>query len=407
MAISTPTQEQLESVNSVLSKMANFTAQVNVKIKLEEGLKNTYNKIDDLVATDKFTNRCWRDLRVTLDERIRIESAFPGLREITSTLRIAHVTTRILRELLTLAGFKSEQSRGLEESLNQLQVLFEDPEKVDHVTRRMFEASDMKPDITTLITVAKDQSLDDFDQAFSEVRKLVSEIADRCERVFQVHGIDSHNEQSHLLEPPRYIMMWDIKGSTNEENRDKIESLIVDANRRIGKTLGKQVLDFHAESKDDGNGFICKRFTDALTAFQILNEVFCDYSFRAGCEVNLQGQLNYYPESKSLGGRAYDHAARVMTFFKEIKTDPARWSGNSTLEPTESYMVVGEFAKRYAQEEKIWPENETYIITELAGIYKARVDASLPVSLTILQPLAFKPKGLEKTETHKKQQELI
>jgi hypothetical protein len=36
----------------------------------------------------------------------------------------------------------------------------------------------------------------------------------------------------------------------------------------------------------------------------------------------------------------------------------------------------------------------------LEEIYKARVDASLSVSLTILQPTASKPTGLEDTKTH-------
>ncbi len=387
----TPTEAQLNDVNNILSKMANFTAQVNEKIKLEENIRNTYSKIDELVATDELMRRCWRDLRVTLDGRIISEAAAPGLQEIISTLRIIHVTNRILRELLSLAGFIDERSIGLTESLNRLQTLLDTRERVDHVTRTMFAATESESDISTLITNTKNQPLDDFRKAFPVIHKLVLEIADRCERILKVHGFNPHIEQSRLLTPPRYIIMWDIIGSTSHGNRDKIEALITEVNRRIDKTFGKRILDFHSDSKDDGNGFICEHFTDVLTAFQLLNEVFQDFPFRAGCDANLQGQLNYYPESKSLGGRAYEHAARTMAFFKEIKIYPDLWIGTSIPpEPTVSYMIVSEFAKRYAQQQQAWSGSETFSISDLDGVYQARIHASLPVSLAIIQSIACK-----------------
>lgn len=416
MITSTPTQKRLDDVNNVLSKTANFTAQFEIKIKLKDNLTDIYRQIDELVAEDNkdqtVMERFWHKLHMTLNGRSNSESYSPGLQEIISALNIAHTTTRILRELLTMAGFKDKRSKGLEESLNLLQAKLDDPNNIDRVTRKMFTDVNSELDIATLITIARDQPLDDLQKAFPAVRKLVLEIADRCEHVLQTYKIDQQNEQPDILMPPRYIMMWDIIGSTNQESRDKIESLIVDANRRIFSTLGKNILGFHPESKDDGNGFICDHFTDAIAVFQILNEVFRDYRFRAGCEVNLQGQLNYYPESKSLGGRAYEYAARVMNFYKEIKNiekNPDLWSGDPNLsEPTEnSYMVVSEFAKRYAEQEKAWPKNEKYKVKELTGTYKARVNASLPVSIAILQPVTSQSSGLDKTETHREQLELI
>jgi hypothetical protein len=115
-----PIIKELEDANRLLSKTANFTTQVQEKIKLEEDLWDIYSEINKLAAIDSLTRRCWRDLRITLDERIRIESVPHGLQEITSALRIAHVTNRILRELLTLAGFKDERSTGLKNSLDLL-----------------------------------------------------------------------------------------------------------------------------------------------------------------------------------------------------------------------------------------------------------------------------------------------
>lgn len=405
-----PTQDQLNIVNNVLFKMGNFTAQVNNKFNLAENRQKIYEEIDELVATDKLMIRCWRKLRTTLNGRMSSESISPVSEEIISTLRIAHITTRILRELLTLAGFKDERSKGMEESLNLLQATLDDPGKVDPITRSMFAVTDSKPDVATLLTIAKGQHLDDFIEAFPSVRELVLKIADRCEHVLQTHGIDRNLEQSKLLTPPHYIMMWDIIDSTKQENRDKIESMIVKANQQIKNTFGDRILGFHADSKDDSNNFTCENFAIVLMAFQILNDVFHDCHFRAGCEVNLQGQLNYYPQSKSLGGRAFEYAARVMAFYKEVKTDPALWSNKETpLEPDETnYMVVSEFAKRYAQQENTWPTSETpYIIDELDGRYKARVNASLPVSLTILQlTAASKQNDLKDSGLHGKQKEI-
>jgi len=391
-----PTEIQLKDVNSVLSKMANFTAQVTKKVQVKEKLEIYYEQIEELSAANILAKRSWRDLRPILEKRGKDESNSPGLQEIKSTLRIAHVTTRILRELLSLAGYKDEysvkHSVGLGKSLVLLRELLDDLKLVDPVTMIMFKGKGKEQDIAVFLTSAQSQPMDNFKAAFPSVQKLVVEIANRCERVFKAHGIDSHKEKPELVSSTRYILMWDIVGSTTSKTREEIESLIGDANQRIGYTFEEQPLVFNSGNKDDGNNIICESFTDVLAVFQILNEVFPN-RFRAGCEVNLQGQFNYYPKSKSLGGRAYEYAARVMAFYKEIKADPALWSGALLSEPAEtSYMVVSEFAKRYAQKENAWPESEKYIIEELDGTYTARVDVSLPMTLTILKPPTSNPK---------------
>jgi len=395
MVKNTPTEWQLKDVNTVLYKMANFTAQVDEKIKLEKSIVEIYEEIDVLVATDKLMKRCWRDLRKTLDIRHSSELASSNLEKIKSTLRIAHVATRILRELLNLAGLKDKRSVGLEESLDRLQVLLNDPEKVDAVIMRMFAATASEPSVATLIAIAKNHPIDNFIKAFPKVSKLIIEIADRCERILQIYGISQQNEKEQpvVLPIPHYIMMWDIMGSTKQENRNKIELSIIDANRLIKETLGHSIKGFNADSKDDANSFACEKFKDVLDAFKILSDFYCDYPIRAGCEVNLLGQLNYYPKSKSFGGRAFEYAARVRDFFSEIKS-PGLWTGNPGLsEPADSYMVVSEFAKRFAQKENTWPENKAYKVEELVGIYKPRINDSFPMSLTILQLEAFELKG--------------
>lgn len=379
-------KENLIKIDKIFSKTANFTAQVRVKIKLFDERQEIYKKIDTLVASDTLMARCWDRISTTLYGRANSEKLSPGLQEIRSTLRIVHITNRILRELLILTGFQSSHSMGLEKSLEHLLITLNNKEQVDYVTRTMFATIDSKSDIATLIINAKSQPLNDLNEAFPIIRELILEIANRCERVLQTHGTDFHNEQVQLLEPPRYIVMWDIKNSTALESRDTIEPVIINANRRIKETLKDRAMNFDADSKDDGNGLICETFADVLAIFQILNEVFGKTPFRVGCDVNLQGRLNYYSQSMKLGGRAFEYAARVASFFKEVNSESTRWTGGSIpTEPDTGYIIVSEFAKRYAQQEGTWPTNRTHRVTELEGEYKARVSASLPVSLAIIQ----------------------
>jgi hypothetical protein len=171
-----------------------------------------------------------------------------------------------------------------------------------------------------------------------------------------------------------------------QESRDDIEPLIAIANRRIAGTVGDRVLDFRPESRDDGNGLICSSFADVIAVFIVLTEVFRDVPFRAGCEANLQGRLNYYPESRALGGRAFEHAARIAAMFKEIGTARDRWIGDPvTAEPSGSYLAVGEFARRYATAEGAWPTANVGQ-QELNGQYLARVRTALPISVSLILP---------------------
>jgi len=407
MSVNPPTKEQLKNVNNVLSNTANFTAQVKKKLDMEKKLDETYDMITEVAAAKTRTKRFWRDIRFTLEGRVSNESASPGLSEITSTLRIAHTATRILRELLTMAGFTSDRSIGLEQSLDLLQAVLDNPDMVDPITRSMFTDIDLKKDITQLITIAKSQPMDNLLEAFPAVRKLIMEIAARCEKVLKTHGIDHKSEPSEIIPQPYYVMMWDIIGSTSVETRNKLEAAIVDVNKRIKDTFGTQIIGFNADSKDDSNSFACRNFEVVLTVFKLLNDYFYDYKFRAGCDVNVLGELIYYPKSKTLGGRCHEYTARLRDFFKEVNKDTSLWSGKPVPDNliNASYMVVGEFAERYAKNEKTWPKDNTYKIDKLDGTYNSRVSDSIPISLLIIQPAA---KSKNKTvELPGQQQELM
>ena len=49
------------------------------------------------------------------------------------------------------------------------------------------------------------------------------DIAQRCEEMFDIFGPEEYAESPEILYPPKYILMWDVIGSTTIDNR--VESL--------------------------------------------------------------------------------------------------------------------------------------------------------------------------------------
>lgn len=372
-----------------LRGMANFTAQADYKKKLAERRESIYSEIDaKAAAADRVVSRSWRKLRSTLDSRLKSEEVTSGYTEILSALSIAHGCNRLLRDLLAFAGYEDpkDRSQPVGKSIELLRLTLTDRTQVDQATRTMFAAKDGRPDVDQMLAIAASDLPDTFSDAVEKLRPVVLEIASRCEEVLRHYSSEERQEAKQALEPPKYIVMWDIRGSTAVESREPLEKLIGQANARIAATLGSRARDFNPDDKNDGNGLICENFFDVLTVFQILNEVFASHPFRAGCEVNLQGRLDYYPKSKALGGRAFEFAARVAAMFKELDAHADYWSGGDLpKEPSSSYLVVGEFARRYAEKEGAWPV-DGYDIQAPDGQYHARVKTGLPISVTILSP---------------------
>jgi hypothetical protein len=260
----------------------------------------------------------------------------------------------------------------------------EDRTRVDHATRAVFgergESQDIAITLQTRVAVLPDSFVDLFDV----LRPTLVEIAARCDDVLRSFGTEEFKEAVRVLEPPQYIVMWDIRGSTETESRDDIEPVIALANQRVLTTVGDRVMDFRPESRDDGNGLICSHFSDVAAVFQILLETFHERVFRCGCNVNLEGRLNYYPEKKALGGRAYEYAARISALFKEIRAHDDVWDGGRRPEePAASYLVLGEFARRFAEQERAWPP-EGFVVRDLPGLYRPRVHASIPISVCLV-----------------------
>ncbi len=382
-----PERAELHRVASVLADLSNFIAQANEKMRLYEGRDGIYSRIEAVVQGEKTRERAWMKLRDRLKGREVAEARSAGISEIKSALRVAYQTNRLLRDLVALAGHRDPQRRDLPiaESLGRLLDLLNDATKVDHAARAFFRSrGDEQPDVALMIQSALDDLPGDFSGSFQLIRSIVLEVAGRCAEILREFSTEELREASIILEPPKFIVMWDVRGSTERESRDELEALIGRANRRVAGMLRRRLQDFRPESKDDGNGAICEAFSDALAIFRVLSEVYEGQPFRAGCEVNLQGRLNYYPESKALGGRAYEYAARTMSLFKELSSTPERWKGGELpLEPRGSYLVIGELAKRFAEEEGAWPPSGL-AVHELDGFYKPRVSASLPIKMYLV-----------------------
>lgn len=375
----------LSNANEVLALTSNYTAQVNDKKRLFEDRVRLHAHIAKVGTVDPLALRAWNKLRQGLESQSLRDGCSPGLTETLGALRVAYQLNRVLRNLLASAGPKDERARPVRESVAHLRELLSRPGQLDDATRAMFKARDGSRSIVSDIEDAESALTDIFGDDFGRLRPVLLETVRRIEEIARSFSVEVEFERPHVLPPPQFVLMWDVRGSTNAETREELTDMLGIANERIAAILRDRAKDFRTESRDDGNGLICGEFSDVLAVFQVLSEVMAerDYVFRAGCEANLQGSLLYYPRSRSLGGRAYEHAARVASFFKETAAHPDRWSGEEIHEPDASYLLVGEFARRYAKDQGQWPPPSVRS-QQLVGQYRPRVSGSLPIEMSVV-----------------------
>jgi len=384
-----PSIEALNQANDVMWRMANFSAQVKKKMDLDKERSNIHSKLGALVNGDTITARIWRGISQTFDSRMSRESEPPSFNHIRSALRVAYVTTRVLRDLLAHAGYVDSHGRAepIKKSIELFRNRINDAQTIDPIVQRFLAGSDGDSSVDAIAEEAMAGLPCAFPEAFNLIRPLILHVAERCEEILRMYRSEEFREKKESLYPPQYILMWDIRGSTDAKNRKKLEQLIEKANSQLRTMLKENAKDFRPESRDDGNGMVCSTFEHVLAAFQILTDVYDTggENFRAGVEVNMQGQLDYYPEYKALGGRAFEHAARITSLFKEIKGDSCRWVGDVVpIEPENmSYLVVGEFARRFAEMEKVWPP-KGLVVESYSGQYAARVHGAIPIKINLV-----------------------
>jgi hypothetical protein len=382
-----PHHSLLQRINELLGRTSNYSTQVETKTDYAKSRAETFDRLTTVTETSKLERRVWRSLRSTLESRASSESVVPGKQEILSALRVVHLTNRVMREILSLAGPKDPRSKGLPAALDSLKLLlFDDASENSRPARALFGPLQGHRSISTLLADIRVEQLRDVASAFEVVRPIVLEVAARCDLILRSFGTSETHEEPEKLDPPKYIMMWDVRGSTNSSNRTKIEENILRLNTQLSAMRGASY-DFHA-SMDDGNGVICDSFQQVLATFDAINNIFQDMPFRAGCEINFQAELLYYRKRKLLGGRAFEYAARTSAFFKEIKADPSLWNGAAMpTEPDTSYLVVGEFARRTAEHNREWNLSGFTDQDLGGGAYTARIKLSLPAKVSVLVPV--------------------
>ena len=81
-----------------------------------------------------------------------------------------------------------------------------------------------------------------------------------------------------------------------------------------------------------------------------------------------------------MGGRAYEYAARIRDFHKELKQSLQRYSikNNKPIESSDTYLLVGEFAYRYASCQNS-PQVKKVLekFTKFPGKYSPRVNGAI------------------------------
>lgn len=390
-----PSRKLLNECNILLENNANYTAQVAKKSSLLKNYKKTIDKIDEVVlgANNISSTRVWRNLKnyLTLKQSEIAKDCF--VTEILTVLRVAHELTSLCRTLLNKAGLPIPEKlklnpRTVTGYLNSiLHLLSVENDESSYVICHHFQNNNVQVDLRKIIIDINENTT--FSEAFDHLRDFIVRIADLCYDAYLNFGIDpTLNPKLRILNPPVYIVMWDMRKSTSAEDRLEVEkNVIFSINEKIKSILSTSRLEDLAITSDDGNSFLTTNFNDVLAAFEIIIKVGNDSNFklRVGCDVNYEGELHIYSEKKIIGGRAYEYAARTTSLYKEIKQEPLLWEGDAIVEPDGSYLVLGEFVKRIAKKNGQWQIPSNLICDELPGEYSPRLKKATIIPYSIFQ----------------------
>ncbi len=419
------TNSALLNSNSILEKTANYASQAKIKLKIFNRQEEIISKIDQTIQEqdDEHIERLWKKIKEYIDNRKLRELDNGKINRMSEAIQLAHQITSLLRNMLNIAGYKHPKRRPIQDEINKLIRTLDNPEKINPHTRQIFARGLKHPDIIQELfeaqnkipkkTYPEEEDVDCelvFPLVFELLRPILFHMISCIEKIYLNNHPKKSEYRIEYLQPPLFIVMWDVDSSTKLENRTPLNNIIIDINKEIVENYGPRIYDFNATTTNDGNGFVCKDFMDVIGVYNLLsqnhwinpyefNSVFNKKSsrkkinFRIGCSVNLSGELLYYPEVKTLGGRAYEYSARIRDFFKEYEKNRSCFiqdnitvenSGKIT-EPNTTYLIIGEFAFRYAEEQN-QTKNFSALgqISKLSGKYLPRVNGAIPMSLHIL-----------------------
>jgi hypothetical protein len=380
----------MNSCNSLLEGNANLTSQVTAKEILFERFDDDIIKIDDIVKTsNKSIRRVWRDVKEGICQR-RGQNRASFNNEVLSVLRISHIITSICRTLLYKAGQPS--GTGTPETVKSyLESLLKTITDSPNLIKTHFQDKGVLDEIRNVI-INCDET-DDFPDTYRKLRKLSGNIVLICDNLYEELSAEPKQHSSKTLNPPVYVVMWDMRNSTSVDNRNDIEQqVILPVNEKIKTMLKNNRNPFQVfeESSDDGNCFLTNNFNRVISAFTIISGVASEnnVAFRMGCDVNYEGELHVYNRLKTnlFAGRAFEYAARTTSLYKEVKNDHTLWTGEPFIydEPPASYLLVSEFAKRKAYSDNQWNFSNINIL-EFNGEYLPRVKQGTSIPYKVYQ----------------------
>ena len=381
----------MRDCNFLLAENANFTAQVSRKKELFEKFDKDILKIGGIVErSDTSVKRVWRDIKDVIDKK-RGQSRAAFNNDVLSVLRISHITTSVCRTLLNKAGNKCSKS-GIPKSIGiYLNSLLNTINESPNLISNHFQNKGILEELRTAIINYDDT--DDFSKIYQKLRKLLGNIVIACDNLYELVATEPKQYFSKPLNPPVYVVMWDMRASTSVPSRNDVEEKVIfPINEKIKMVLKNNRHSLHVfeESSDDGNCFLTTNFNDVISAFTIITGIAKEnnVTFRMGCDVNYEGELHVYTSLKKniFAGRVFEYAARITSLYKEVQANPSLWLEGlfNCLEPDTSYLLISEFAKRKACSDGQWNFSDINIAT-FDGEYLPRVKPGTSIPYKVFQ----------------------
>ena len=365
-----------QRAKTALENLANWIAQARVKHQLRTEVSGLLERADKKWSVDSYEENAstWRNIvRPKLENRRARACSPPNVIEETlvPTLNVLGRLTSLLRNIFSqFCAMPDERAIPVNESASELTAALN---ALPSQLRDSFAGA--------IEVVEKVGASTNLTAALPPLHKAVGLIADAADWVLMLHP-DMTDEPLDPLRPGLFVLLWDVRGSTTNETRAELTRKVMEVNRSVGNSFKRRLVQFDMDSTDDGNAAVCQDFDTAMAVAEVVAAGYAPFTVKMGCDTNADGMLCRSRVSRRLSGRAYEYAARMMSFYSEIKAIPTSWLGekgeNTGLvtipaEPEKkSYLLISEPAYRAAEEQ---PKSEELLrpLAPLTGWYRPRV----------------------------------
>ncbi|MBF0133296.1 MAG: hypothetical protein HQL75_12010 [Magnetococcales bacterium] len=401
-------EKEFERLNKLLAQTANFCAQARKKTELFHDRKRIVQHLRTITDEERTWKRQWRTGLDELEHAIAHGSKkHEQVKYIFDTISIAGKATSLLRDLLSSVWSGSESaaahsgkgnkspgghpllpSESLQRLIDTIEAAISSNNVLAMLINNVKVGNRQRSRYSSLLealTRAKGSiidSADGFKNNYTLLRPLLINLAENGQQVLRIYGSDIFLDPPKLLSGEFFVLKWDVCNSSSLEDRTLLNHETASANHKISNSFKQasiEVLAFKETSYDDGNVLVARNFQDILSAFQILAESYTCRTIRAGCEANIQGTLSHHEKSKSLSGKAFEFAARIMDYYREEE--------KRDQEPDAHFLLCGEFAKRLAAKSKVWPtaDNQLWQTELLDNAFTPRVGDPFPIEVFQVQ----------------------